>query len=337
MALREFIARRRPVWDRFAQLVDRLYKRSPRRAGADVVTEVIDQYRDVAADLARLRAHDADPGLIRQVNRLVSRAHAQIYRGGDRRSFSVREFFTTHYPRLFRQTWRFTAASFILCAAFYLMAYHTVQERPELVSDVMGGMMDREFAGAKTPGDIRDRFREADAVFLSSAVTTNNIKVALTAFALGITFGIGTIWVLIVNGSMLGGIAGAFANSGIEGVLWMTILPHGALELSAIIVAGGAGLQLAWPLWCPGQRTRRRALREDAVKAVLLAVGLVPAFIVAGFFEGFVTPSDVLGEWLKLAMGLAVAAVFWAWLIFAGHESPNQSAAGATAQPAAVS
>ena len=79
---------------------------------------------------------------------------------------------------------------------------------------------------------------------MSSFVITNNIRVALTAFALGITFGIGTVYMLTVNGAMVGGIAGAFAKSGIGWQFWMVILPHGALELSAIVVAGGAGLLL---------------------------------------------------------------------------------------------
>src|SRR5208283_707261 len=124
--------------------------------------------------------------------------------------------------------------------------------------------------------DIRERFGHEGSPMLSSFVITNNIRVALTAFALGITFGLGTIWVLAVNGAMVGGIAGAFAKSGIQWQMWMVILPHGALELSAIVIAGGAGLMVGYGLWAPGQRTRRRALREDVVVAMQLAVGLVP-------------------------------------------------------------
>ena len=118
---------------------------------------------------------------------------------------------------------------------------------------------------------------------------------------------------------MLGGIAGAFAKSGIGWQFWMVILPHGALELSAVVVAGGAGLLLGYSLWCPGQRTRRRALREEAVRAMQLAVGLVPAFAVAGIFEGFVTPSDAIPEPLKVGLGVAAAAVFWLYLLLAGR------------------
>jgi uncharacterized membrane protein SpoIIM required for sporulation len=124
---------------------------------------------------------------------------------------------------------------------------------------------------------------------------------------------------LTFNAVMLGGIAGAFAKSGIGWQLWMVILPHGALELSAVVVAGGAGLLLGYSLWCPGLRTRRRALREEAIRAVQLAVGLIPAFAVAGVFEGFVTPSDAIPEPLKVFLGVAVAVVFWLYLLLAGR------------------
>ena len=104
----------------------------------------------------------------------------------------------------------------------------------------------------------------------------------------------------------------------------MVILPHGALELSAVVIAGGAGLLLGYSLWCPGQRTRRRALGEEAVRAVQLAVGLIPAFVVAGIFEGFVTPSDAIPEPLKVILGVAAAVVFWLYLLLAGRRGQGR-------------
>ena len=198
-----------------------------------------------------------------------------------------------------------------------------MQDSPQTVADIMGGT-DREFYGQKSVADIRERFGHEGNPLLSSVVITNNIRVALTAFALGISFGLGTIWVLAVNGAMLGGIAGAFAKSGIQGQMWMVILPHGALELSAIVIAGGAGLMVGYGLWAPGQRTRLRALREDAVRAMQLAVGLVPAFAIAGLIEGLVTPSDAIGEGFKVGLGISVAVIFWLYLLLAGRSASRR-------------
>ncbi len=320
MSLEVWLTGRRPTWLRLEAILDRLHHDGPRRIPAQDLRELTELYQSACADLARLRALSADPSIVGPLNRLVTRVHGQVYRGSARQSPRLSQFFLVQYPRLFRQTWKFTLASFLLSAASALMAYSTVQSSPQVVSDILGGG-DAEFYGPKSVADIRERFGHEGNPVLSSFVITNNIRVALGAVALGITFGIGTAYVMIVNGAMLGGIAGAFAKSGIEWQLWMVILPHGALELSAVVVAGGAGLLVGYGLWCPGQRTRRRALREEVVRAMQLAVGLVPAFAVAGLFEGLVTPSDAIPESVKVTLGIAVAVVFWLYLLLAGREA----------------
>jgi uncharacterized membrane protein SpoIIM required for sporulation len=324
MNLDVWLGGRRPAWQRMEAIVDQLSRRGPRRTPAQDIRELTELYQSVCADLSRLRALNADPAIITPLNRLVTRAHAQIYRGGPRRSWRLSTFFLTQYPRLFRQTWKFTVASLLLSAISALMAYSTVQSSPEVVADILGGA-DGELYGPKSVADIRERFGHEGNPLLSSLVITNNIRVALGAFALGITFAIGTVYVMIVNGAMLGGIAGAFAKSGIERQFWMVVLPHGALELSAVVIAGGAGLLVGYALWCPGRRTRRRALREEVVRAVQLAVGLIPAFAVAGLFEGLVTPSDAIPELLKVILGVAVAVVFWLYLLLAGRQVEPQT------------
>jgi uncharacterized membrane protein SpoIIM required for sporulation len=319
MNLEGWLRERGPAWQRLEAIVDRLYRHGPRRTPPAEVAELTELYQAVCADLARLRAAGADPAVVTPLNRLVTRAHGQIYRGQRRQPYRLRHFFLVQYPRLFRQTWKFTLASFLVSAAAAWMAYATVETRPEVVSDIMGsGLMDREFYGHKSVADIRERFGHHGTPLISSMVISNNIKVALLAFALGLTFAVGTVCVLVVNGAMVGGLAGAFAKSGIGWQFWQVILPHGALELSAIVIAGGAGLMVGYSLWAPGQRTRRRALREEAVRAMQLAVGLVPAFAVAGFFEGFVTPSDYVAAPVKVALGAAAAAVFWLYLLLGG-------------------
>ena len=278
---------------------------------------MIELYPSACADLARLRALGAEPDLVDPLNRLIIRAHGQVYRGTPASPWSLGAFFLRDYPRLFRQTWKFTLASFLISLATACAAYCTVQDSPQTVADIMGGN-DREFYGEKSLADIRERFGHEGNPMLSSFVITNNIRVALTAFAFGISFGLGTIWVLAVNGAMVGGIAGAYAKSGIAWQMWMVLLPHGALELSAIVIAGGAGLLMGYGL-CARPAHAAQALREDAVRAVQLAFGLVPAFVLAGLFEGLVTPSDAINQGAKVILGISAAAVFWLYLLVAGR------------------
>ncbi len=101
-----------------------------------------------------------------------------------------------------------------------------------------------------------------------------------------------------------------------------------ALELSAIVIAGGAGLLVGYGLWAPGQRTRRRALREDAITAMQLAAGLIPAFIFAGLMEGLVTPSDAIPQPIKVVLGVTAAVVYWLYLLLAGRDAMVEGSTG---------
>jgi uncharacterized membrane protein SpoIIM required for sporulation len=84
------------------------------------------------------------------------------------------------------------------------------------------------------------------------------------------------------------------------------------------MIAGGAGLAVGWALWSPGRRPRIVRLREESLRAVRIAAGLIPAFVVAGAFEGFLTPSRAISEPVKVAIGAAAAIVFWLYLTLAG-------------------
>ncbi|HRX86706.1 MAG TPA: stage II sporulation protein M, partial [Phycisphaerae bacterium] len=299
-------------------LVDQLHHSGAAGLGGAQVRELIFLYREASADLARLRALDAEPGVIRERDRTVVRAHGQVYGRRRRSHTSLRDFFLRDFPRLFRRRWPFTAVSLAIFLAFTGLGYFSVQSNPSVVADILGGA-EWEFRGEKTGSGFRERFEQTPSPVLSSAVTTNNIVVALSAFALGVTFAAGTVYVLVVNGTMLGGFAGAYAQNHAAGDFWATVLVHGGLELSAIIIAGGAGLLMGYALWCPGRRTRLRALRDHAREGAQIALGLIPAFLVAGFFEGFITPSTLLSPAVKLALGLSAMLVFWLYLAVAGR------------------
>ena len=227
MSLDTWLRERRPVWKRLEATVDLILRRGPRRAGGRNIAELIEVYQSACADLARLRAIGAEPALIEPLNRLVIRAHGQIYRGRAASPWGLGKFFFRDYPRLFRRTWKFTFASFLISLVSAVTAYYSVQDSPQTVADIMGGgAFDREVYGEKTIADIHERFGHEGNPLISSMVITNNIRVALLAFALGISFGIGTVGVLVVNGAMVGGLTGAFAKSGLAWDMWMVLLPH---------------------------------------------------------------------------------------------------------------
>jgi uncharacterized membrane protein SpoIIM required for sporulation len=152
----------------------------------------------------------------------------------------------------------------------------------------------------------------------ASMIMTNNIRVTILAFAGGTLLGIFTLYLLAQNGLMLGIIAGAAQSLGFATNLWGFVAAHGTLELSAIFIAGGAGMQLGWAIIRPGLLTRRAALVQASRRAALLLLGCIPILVIAGTIEGFLSPSS-----LPLAVKLIVSAgsgvLLYSYLLLAGR------------------
>jgi uncharacterized membrane protein SpoIIM required for sporulation len=155
---------------------------------------------------------------------------------------------------------------------------------------------------------------------LSAGITANNIQVALMAFAGGMTFGVLTVYAMVYNGLLIGALAGVFAKAGESVPFWSLIIPHGALELPAIILAGASGLLLARALVSPGDVPRTTALTRVAPDAVKLVLGTIPLFIVAGIIEGFLTPAEV-DPVVKLIFGGLMTLALLAYVLLPGRRA----------------
>src|SRR5438067_2451312 len=145
----------------------------------------------------------------------------------------------------------------------------------------------------------------------SSGILTNNMSVAFAAFAAGIT-GIGTVWMMLMNGLMMGVVAVACWREGMSLPLWSFVAAHGVLELPAIFIAGGAGLGIAKGLLFPGVLPRKESLVQAGAKSVRLVLGTIPMLLIAGVVEGFVSPTDVPARIkFMLAAGLGTLLVLY--------------------------
>jgi uncharacterized membrane protein SpoIIM required for sporulation len=157
----------------------------------------------------------------------------------------------------------------------------------------------------------------------SSAIMTNNLSVSFTTFALGITAGLGTIWMLALNGLLFGVVNAACWQAGMSQQLLSFVAPHGVIELPAIFIAGGGGLLIAKGLLFPGTLPRRASLVLEGGRAVRLVVGIIPMLIVAGTIEGFVSPSE-LPVWVKYSVA---AGMFVLLLLYVKRKTPKQAPA----------
>ena len=232
---------------------------------------------------------------------------------------AVARFFTRSFPQVFRATWAYTAAATVLFAAGAIVGVALTSADPGFPRFVVGG----ELLDSIDRGEMWTHAILSVKPVASSAILTNNISVAFAAFATGIFAGIGTAYMMLFNGIMLGVIAVACAQGGMSVPLWSFVAPHGALELPAIFIAGGAGLLLGRGVVAPGDRPRRQALNEAAATAVRLALGVVPLLVVAGIVEGFVSPTPIPAA-MKFATGAALFTLLLLYLCRAGAitESP---------------
>ena len=306
MDLDSYIAKHRGEWNALDSAVSRSYGGS--RAGADV-TEMIRLYLRVSSHLAEVQSRYHDPTLVDYLNGLVARAHAAIY-GTEARSLrGAMALFGARYRQAIRRT-----VPHILVVAALLFGI-------ALATGVWVATSEEARVGLLPPA-AREALERADgsgtaidlgSPEMSAYIFQNNVRVAFLAFALGVTLGIGTIFVIVQNAALIGVLAGASQAAGKADVFWALVLPHGFLELIAICIAGGAGLRIGWSIVDPGDRYRLTALAEEARDAVLVVVGVIPAFLIAALIEGFVTGRTGTPI-LEIALGAAVAVGYVAFL-----------------------
>jgi uncharacterized membrane protein SpoIIM required for sporulation len=167
-----------------------------------------------------------------------------------------------------------------------------------------------------------DDHQAGSAAVFSSFLFTHNIQVTFLVFALGLTFGIGTAFVLFWNGVPLGALAMQYHLGGHGVWFWAWILPHGVVELSVIMIAGAAGFVIARGLWRPGQEPRRTALIRESKRAVRLVMGGMPMLVVAGIVEGTISQmhDPIMPSWVKLGFAAALFVAMLAYLSRGGTE-----------------
>lgn len=320
MDVDRFIARNSASWARLESLA----RRGPGSLSPVEVQELVSLHQQASTNLSHASTQRADPALVARLTRLVATSAGVIYSTRSRSLSGVARFFTTSFPAA---VWH--ARRFVMAAALLLLM-------PALVVGAWVATSDAALDAAG-PDAVREAYVEDDfEAYYSSApagqfatqVTVNNIQVSMLAFAVGVLFCVVTAFVLAFNGANVGVAAGLFAAAGEQPKFWGLILPHGLLELSAVIVAGAAGLALGWAIVAPGDRSRTDALAEEGRRAAVIVLGLILAFVVAGTIEGFVTPSG-LPTWARIAVGVSAFAAFWAYALLLGRAAAARGYTGA--------
>jgi uncharacterized membrane protein SpoIIM required for sporulation len=326
MLAEDFIALKRPNWERLTAILDKSRLGGLTILSAEELNELGRLYRGATSDLAVARRDFPAHRVAEYLNSLVARAHAAVYQGRAARRRGILEFFTITFPRAFRATWAYTLAAFLMFLLPALVSFIITYRDPSAGAALMPGIEDRiQDIREKHEWwkDINDNGRSASASF----IMTNNIRVAILAFAAGALLGVLTLYLLAQNGLMLGIVAGASQALGFAGNLWGFVAAHGVIELSVIFIAGGAGLQLSWSVVRPGLLTRRAALVLAARRAAQLLLGCIPLLVIAGTIEAFISPSD-LPLSVKLVVSFMSGVLLYGYLLLSGRTRDKKKLTG---------
>lgn len=297
MTVDRFVAERSGEWDELGQLLDAA-RGHPERLGPARLRRLGALYRAAAADLATVRRRwPAEPELAR-LEALVGRARLAVYGRASRRG-SLRTFLLRGYWRRVRERPGPLWASAALLLGPILVAGVWGASDPGLAA-LAPGMATSADLGL--PGGA--------SAAMSAEILTNNIQVTFLAFAGGITAGVVTALVLVLNGVLIGVLGGVAVAVGNGRVFTELVVPHGVLELSCIVVAGAAGLRVGLALIDPGRRRRADALVTEGRAAAELALGTAPWLVLAGLVEGFVTGAGG-GLAVALMVGFGLGALYW--------------------------
>lgn len=317
MIVHEFIRSRQDSWARLQSFLDQARRLSLARVPLDAFREGSSLYREAVADLAYARMQFPDHPIARELGRLVGQAHSILYQSERARSSGWMDFWRGGWPTSVR-----AAAGPILLATavfwvaavvgFFLTAWNPSLER-FFISPEM-----REAINSK---HLWTESLTKAAPTAGSNIAVNNIGVSLMAWAMGLTFGIGTVWLMTFNGLMLGSISAACLRAGMLGPLMEFVMGHGSLELPAIWISAGAGLLMADALLFPGRFGKRAELRLKGRHSVRIMVGIIPLLLVAGAVEAFISPSSAPG-YAKALLALGLGLSLLTYIMIGGRSQP---------------
>ncbi len=310
-----FVSERMPHWRELEQQV--VSDRHAWSLSASSISRMAALYRAACADLMRARRLGCTPDVVTFLDGLVARAHHALYSAAGKSSRSLAGLLLVDFPRSVRENaWLVLAAT----ALFWI---------PWGVG-LVGALGSEEFAHKVLPGEALERLSEAYAEGFDQAKVDhergamagfyvyNNVGIALRCFAMGILFGLGSIYVTVYNGLALGAVTGFIVRAGHGQNLLIFVCGHSPFELTAIVLAGAAGMRLGQSLIDTGGLTRLGSLRKRSRELVAMVLGIAAMLLIAAAIEAFWSPSPIIPE-VKYGFAIAGSIALLAFLLLGGR------------------
>lgn len=323
MDYQSFQRLREPAWREFEELLGRA-KRRPKGVSFDDLGRLTLLYRQVLHDHSVASARYAGTSLTARLGRLVLEGTHWLQRDSGEQLPSLRRFVTRTFPHTFRLLLPkvgITAALFCLAA---LLGFALTATDPALG----GFFLPAESVANLARGEIwtESIFAVTPAAAASAKIATNNLGVCLTAWAGGALAGFGALYIVLLNGLMLGSVIAVTARYSMDGPLFDFIAAHGPLEISLILVSAAAGLHMGQALVRAHDEPRSVALVRAGRESLIVLFGCLPFIFVLGFIEGYISPSAIPLA-AKATLGWMLEAIFLLWALAAGREPEASLAA----------
>jgi uncharacterized membrane protein SpoIIM required for sporulation len=298
---------RGPLWDEFERRLGRA-RESPRTVRYDDLESLALLYRQILHDHAMVSDRYAETGVARRLRSLALQGTHWLQGGGSEKRLGFGRFWSTSFPLAFRAQLPYLgiAAALFMASVLFGLSLGIAEPGvglsllgPQAVAGLREGRLWTESLVTTVPPAVA-----------SSGIATNNMAVALTGWAGGALAGVGSLYVILMNGFLLGAIVAATLHFSLEGRLMEFVAAHGPLEITLILSTAAAGLALGRAMVAAEDRPRREVLADASRGALVILGGCLPWFLVLGVVEAFISPSPTIPTPLKVALGAALETLF---------------------------
>jgi len=304
-----FVKTHKERWQLFEDVLAKRQEISP--------DKLSDLYIEITDDLSYAKTFYPKSNTVVYLNAIASSAHQKIYKTKKEGKNRIISFFKTEFPLEFYTHHKQLAIAFIVFAFFAIVGMYSASEDGDFVRVILGDNYVNMTLENIENGDPMAVYKQEGETNMFLAITINNIKVAMMAFVFGMLFSIGTLFVMMQNGIMLGSFLYFFYD---RDLLWessRTIWIHGTIEISVIIIAGCAGLVLGNGILFPKTYTRLESFKRSVKAGLKIMVSTIPFFIIAGFLEGFVTRHTEMPDWLAIIIiTSSLALIIYYYIIY---------------------
>ncbi|MBO9618658.1 MAG: stage II sporulation protein M [Niabella sp.] len=279
--------------------------------------EMAQSFTQLVDDLAYAKTFYPTSKTVHYLNKQASDMYLSIYQNRKEESSRLVYYWKYELPQLLFRYRKTLLFSFIVFVTFFLLSFFLAAKDPELAANFFGNdYLEKTLENIKS-GNPFGIYESGNPILSWLGIMINNIKVAFVFFTTGIFCGIPTLYQLAETAAMVGIFDQLFASHGLGIQFWLVVFVHGTLEITAIIVAAAAGFVLGKSFLFPGTKKRMEAFREGAKDGVKIMIGILPAFVIAAFFEGLFTRLyNDLSWFTTLLTTASVAFVIWYFIIY---------------------